>query len=32
MSKLDLLKGFLGALIALPIIYVCMVVLLAMQP
>jgi hypothetical protein len=32
MSKMELVKGFLGALIALPIIYVCMVVLLAMQP
>ena len=32
MSKMELVKGFLGALIALPIIYIIMVVLLAMQP
>lgn len=32
MSKLDMLKALLGALIALPILYAFMVVMLAAQP
>ena len=32
MSKLDMLKAIAGALIALPIMYAFMVVMLAMQP
>jgi hypothetical protein len=32
MSKLDMFKALLGALIALPIMYAFMVVLLAAQP
>jgi hypothetical protein len=32
MTKLDMIKALLGALIALPIIYAFMVVLLAAQP
>jgi hypothetical protein len=32
MTKLDMLKALLGALIALPIMYAFMVVLLASQP
>jgi hypothetical protein len=32
MTKLDMLKAIAGALIALPIMYAFMVVMLAMQP